>query len=235
MVVMIKGKLYGIGAGPGDPDLLTIKAVKAIQKCNVIAIPKAGGNESTVFSVIEKYLDKKELLDCHFAMDQDMAKRKESRQIVAHHIAQLLDNGKDVGFVTLGDPATYSTYMYLHEIIAGKGFDTQIIPGVTSYTAAAAALGIALCEGEETLMLIPAGRSENMDELLGYPGNKVIMKSGENLAHVLEKLKERGYGDKTRLAYRVTMAGQRLYKSIEEYEKSSEPGYFTLAIIKEKI
>ena len=233
----MKGKLYGIGAGPGDPELLTIKAVKTIQKCSVIAAPKTDHGERTAFSIVEKYLDGKELLECRFAMDKDMAKRKESRQKAAEDIIQFLDKGKDLAFVTLGNPTTYSTYMYVHEIIVNKGFDAEIIPGITSYTAASAALGIALCEGDETLTIIPARHSNNIDELLDYPGNKVIMKSGENLLYVLKKLKERGYGEKTKIACRVTMDGQRLYNSIEEYEKSYKKspaaGYFTLAIIKE--
>jgi precorrin-2/cobalt-factor-2 C20-methyltransferase len=72
---------------------------------------------------------------------------KETRQIAAADIIKYLDDGKDVGFVTLGDPTTYSTYMYVHEIIVSKGFDAEIIPGITSYSAAAAALGTALCVG----------------------------------------------------------------------------------------
>ena len=230
----MKGKLYGIGTGPGDPELLTIKALNAIQKCGVIAVPQAGNGERTAFSIIEKYLDGKELLECRFAMEQDMAKRKEARQIVANHIIQFLDGGKDVGFITLGDPTTYSTYMYVHEIIVSKGFDAEIIPGITSYAAAAAAFGTALCEDNEILTVIPARHSENIGDLLNYPGNKVIMKSGDNLTHVIEKLKERGFGDRVKIACRVTMEGQKLYKNVEEYDKSPETGYFTLAIIKEK-
>ena len=229
----MKGMLYGIGTGPGDPELLTLKAVNTIQKCSVIAVPTTGNDEKTAFAIIEKYLYGKELLECRFSMERDMAKRKENRQIAAAGIIKHLDDGKDVGFVTLGDPTTYSTYMYVHEIIVSKGFDAQIIPGITSYTAAAAALGTALCTGEESLTII--GRSNNIDELLNVPGNKVIMKSGENLMLVLNKLKEYGYGDRTKIVCRVTMDDQRLYGSIEEYEKSPEIGYFTTAIVKEEM
>jgi len=231
----MKGKLYGIGAGPGDPELLTIKAVNAIQKCGVIAAPKAGSFDGTALSIIEKYLSGKELLECRFSMDRDIEKRKEARIIAAKRIMEFLDNGKDVGFITLGDPTTYSTYMYVHEIIVAKGFDAEIIPGITSYTAAAAALGVALCEGEKILTVVPAGHSESIDELLDYPGNKVIMKSGENLTNVLNKLRERGYGERTKIACCVTMNGQRLYASIDEYERSPETGYFTLAIVGEEV
>jgi precorrin-2/cobalt-factor-2 C20-methyltransferase len=236
---IIKGKLYGIGTGPGDPELLTIKAVNTIQKCDVIAVPVTGNGERTAFSIIEKYLEGKTLLECRFTMEKDVAKRREARQNAASEIMRFLDNGKNVGFVTLGDPATYSTYMYVHEIIAGKGIDTEIIPGVTSFAAAAAAFGIALCEGSETLTIIPASHNADINELLDRSGNKVIMKSGENLAPVLEKLKERACGEKTRIACRCTMEGQRLFNSIDDYEKSyeksQEAGYFTIAIVKEKI
>ena len=231
----MKGKLYGIGVGPGDPELLTIKAVNTIQKCGVIAAPKTGNGERTAFSIIEKYLSGKELLECRFTMEKDIAKRKEARQIAAAGIIRFLDNGKDVGFVTLGDPSTYSTYMYVHEIIVSRGFDAEIIPGITSYAAAAAAFGVALCEGGETLTIIPASHNNDIDELLDRSGNKVIMKSGESLARVLEKLKERGYGDKTKIACRCTMDGQRLFNSIDDYGKSQESGYFTIVIVKEKI
>ena len=231
----MRGTLYGIGTGPGDPELLTIKAVNAIQKCSVIAVPKAGEGEGTAFSIIEPYIYGKELLECRFSMDRDMAKRKEARRVADSNIMECLDAGKDVGFATLGDPTTYSTYMYVHEIIASEGYATEIIPGITSYAAAAAALGIALCEGDETLTVIPARHSATMEELLDYPGNKVVMKSGENLVPVLNALKERGYGDRTKIACRVSMESQRLFASIEEYASSPEAGYFTLAIVKEKL
>ena len=227
------GKLYGIGTGPGDPELLTIKAIKTIQKCAVIAVPKTVKGERTAFSIIDNYLDGKELLECRFTMDKDKSKRMEARSLAAADIIKSLEKGKNVGFVTLGDPTTYSTYMYVHDIIVSKGFDAEIIPGITSYSAAAAALGVALCEGGETLTVIPAGQGNSIDELLERHGNKVIMKSNGNLDIILEKLKSRGYGNRTKIAYRATMDGQRLFKSIEEYEKSPETGYFTIAIVKE--
>ena len=230
----MKGKLYGIGAGPGDPELLTIKAADRIKKCGVIAVPETGTGERTAFTIIEKYLDGKELLECRFIMDKDKTKREESRKAAATRIKEYLEDGKDVGFVTLGDPTTYSTFMYVHEIITNGGFETEIIPGITSYSAAAAALGLALCEGDEALIIIPAGHSVSIDGLLDCPGNKVIMKSGRNLAAVLDKLKERGCGARTKIAFRAAMEGQRLFSSIEEYEKSPESGYFTLAIVKEE-
>ena len=241
----MKGKLFGIGAGPGDPELLTIKAVNTIKKCDVIAVPVTGSgaasSERTAYSIAENYLAGKELLECRFTMETDITKRKEARQQAAAGIMRFLDEEKDVGFITLGDPTTYSTYMYVHELIISKGFDAEIIPGISSYAAAAAAFGIALCEGSEILTIIPASHHANIGELLDLPGNKVIMKSGGNLAQVLEKLKERSYGERVKIAYRCTMEGQKLYYSIDEFvayqaqspcAEEHRNGYFTIAIVR---
>jgi precorrin-2/cobalt-factor-2 C20-methyltransferase len=231
----MKGKLFGIGTGPGDPELLTVKAINAIRYCDVIAVPKTGDGERTAFSIIEQYLDGKDLLECRFSMEKDLKKREESRIIAADEIVLALENGKNVGYITLGDPTTYSTYMYIHKIVTDRGFETEIIPGITSFAAAAAALGISLCEGRETLTIIPANHSEEIGELLDRPGNKVIMKSGSNLENVLEELKKRGYKNRTKIASHVTMEDQSLFNSIEDFERSGERGYFTIAIVKEKV
>ena len=229
----MKGKLFGIGVGPGDPELLTLKAVSTLQNCDVIAVPKTGASK-TAFQIIEAYMAGKELLECVFAMENDMTKRRTARQIVADNIKQLLDGGKSVGFITLGDPTTYSTYMYIHSAIVSLGYEAEIVSGITSFAAAAAALGIALCEDNEPLLIIPTSPGGDTDELLDFPGNKVIMKSGENLTRVLNSLKARGYGDRTKIASRVMLEGERLYHDIESYEKSPAGGYFTIAIVKEK-
>ena len=228
----MKGKIFGIGVGPGDPELLTLKAVATLQKCDVIAVPKTG-NTRAAFDIVRDYVQGKELLECVFAMEHDMTKRRAARQVVARNIIQLLGEGKTVGFITLGDPTTYSTYMYIHSVITDMGFDAEIIPGITSFAAAAAALGVALCEDNEPLLIIPASHGGGTNELLDYPGNKVIMKSGENLMCVLEELKARGYEGRTKIASRVTQKGERLYHDIEAFEKSPETGYFTIAIVKE--
>ena len=224
------GKLFGIGVGPGDPDLVTLKAISTIGKCDVIAIPVTGNDESTALKIVEQYLNGKELLKCRFIMEHDMEKRRASRKAAGGDIAHCLEQGKDVGFITLGDPTIYSTYMYVHEIIIDMGYEAEIIPGITSFAAAASALGIALCEGNETLTIC-AGHGGGIGEILDTPGNKVIMKSGIGLTRVLDELKARGFEDSTKIACRVTMDGQRVFHSIEEYEKSPEEGYFTLAIV----
>ena len=228
--IIMAGRLYGIGVGPGDPELLTLKAVFAIEKCDVIAVPETGSGERTAFTIVEKYIEGKQLLMCRFVMEHNMEKRKSSRQKVADDIIACLDRGKDTGFITLGDPTTYSTYMYIHEIVSDRGYETTIIPGVTSYSAAAAAAGVALCEGNETLSIC-AGHASDIDELLSRQGNTVIMKSGAAFTRVLDKLKERGLGDNAKIVCRATMPDQRVFQSIEDFENTPDAGYFTIAII----
>lgn len=229
----MKGKIFGIGVGPGDPELLTLKAIKTMEECSVIAVPETLKGERTAFNIVKEYIQDKKIIECVFAMAQDMKERKRARLDVADNIAKYLDQGKNVGFITLGDPTTYSTYMYIHKILKEKGYEAQIIPGITSYSAAAAAFGIALCENDQPLTIIPAKRNTDLDFLLESPGNKVIMKSGENLKTVLEKLKEDGNNENVKIASRVTLEGERLFESIEEYEKAPVAGYFTLALVSE--
>ena len=227
------GRLYGIGVGPGDPDLLTIKAINTIRNCDIIAVPESGSSEHVAHSIVKKHITGKELLLCRFTMEHNIEKRKASRQAVANSIIDCLKSGKTVGFITLGDPTTYSTFMYIHNLITREGYLSEIIPGISSYSAAAATLGIALCEGNE-MLTICAGHSSDIDELMEHPGTKIIMKSGHALTRVLERLNDRGVGNNVKIISCVTMADQQIFHSIDEYEKSPETGYFTLAIVKEE-
>jgi len=228
----MKGRLIGIGVGPGDPDLLTLKAVKAIQECDVVAVPSPENSDRTAFFIVEKYLEGKQLLECKFSMEIDLQNRKESRANVGKDICKLLEEGKTVGFITLGDPCIYSTYMYIHKIVTKEGFQTEIVPGITSFSAASAVLNTSLCEGEEMLHIIPASCEYDIEKLIQMSGNKVIMKSGRKLKHVLSILKQKGLSDRTQIVERCTMEDQRIF-TIDEFEKVNDAGYFCVVIVKE--
>ncbi len=228
----LKGKLYGIGTGPGDPELLTLKAINTLEKCDVIALPNSGNNEKAAFGIVEKYLTGKSLLECRFSMEKDEAKRKGLRIKVADDICKVLEEGKNVGFITLGDPTVYSTYMYIHKLVMERGFATQIISGIPSFIAAAAALNTSLCEGNETLHIIPASDNKSIDELLALPGNKVIMKSGKSLNDVLLALGQKGLSEKVKIVMRCTMDGERVFNNADELQMAGGAEYFTVALIK---
>ena len=232
----MKGKLYGIGTGPGDPELITLKAIKAMEQSDIIAIPDAGKIDRTAFNIVEKYIKDKPLIECSFFMKRNPQERENYRLKAAENILELLNDGKTVGFITLGDPTLYSTYMYVHKIITDKGFEAEIIPGITSFSAAAAAIGKPLCEGEEMLHIIPASGNENLDFILNTPGNKVIMKTHKNFTNILTLLEKKGLSDKTTVIERCTMREQKIFNSIAELKNTADIekiGYFSLILIKE--
>ncbi len=226
----MKGKLYGIGVGPGDKELLTIKAINTMEKCDIIAFPITKEKNQVAFLIVESYIKDKEVCSIYFSMEKDSKKRIEARENAANKICEFLENGKDVGFVTLGDPSIYSTYMYVHKIIAEKGFKTEIIPGVTSFCAVAAALNTSLCEGDESLNILAANEN-NIDEILDIKGNKVIMKSGKNITKIISKIKEKGLCKNAKIVECSNMKDEKIYENIEDFNGNS---YFSTIVIKEE-
>lgn len=226
----MKGKLYGIGVGPGDPELLTIKAIKTMEKCDVIAVPSSNDGEKTAYNIVLEYIKDKEQIECPFSMEKNKEKRIEKRKIVANSLIQLLEEGKTIGFITLGDPTIYSTYMYIHKIVKEKGYDTEIISGIPSFVATAAALDISLCEGDETLHIIPGTNEENICKIKNIKGNKVIMKSGRNMNKVLDTLEKMNMD--VSIVERCTMKEEKIVKGLANIKKT-EPMYFSVIIGKE--
>ena len=118
-------KLYGIGVGPGDPSLLTLKAVSTLEKVDVVAVPDTGGDK-TAMNIIEEYIENKEILYCNTPMIRDEILLKKNHQENADLICDHLAVGKNVGFITLGDPSIYSTYSYIHEIVKKEGIQLSL-------------------------------------------------------------------------------------------------------------
>ncbi len=230
----MKGTLYGIGVGPGDPELMTLKAVRAIRECDIIAMPDAGADKFTALDIAKDYVADKPLLPLELPMTRDAHELAKRREIAAGRICEQLDEGKSVGYLTLGDPTVYATYSYLHKLVVDKGYAAKIVPGVTSFCAAAAALGQPLCEGGEPLHLIPAlyGGTE---AALSLPGTKVLMKSGKKLGEALTLIKEKSLT--ASLAERVGLPGERLTGELvtdEQIQAVSGAGYFCVVIVKER-
>ena len=130
---MNRGKLYGVGVGPGDPELLTRKAERIIRASAVLAGPDKGAGEKTALTIIGPLADGKERLDCSTPMVRDQAVLDAAYDAAAYAICEKLDQGKDVAFITLGDPTVYSTYIYIHRRVLSRGYEAEIIPGVPSF------------------------------------------------------------------------------------------------------
>jgi len=222
----MSGTFFGIGVGPGDPELLTLKAIKTIADCDIIAVPDSGAPDQVALGIAHSYIGTKPVMLLDLPMTCDKVKLKEQHEIAAKSISKELDKNKNVGFLTIGDPMIFSTYNYLHKIISSHGYATKIIPGVTSFCAAAAALEQPLCESGETLHIIPANYDAKV--ALSLDGTKILMKSGKKLNEVIEMLREKGLNGK--IAQKVGMDGQRLY---QELSTDVESNYFSIIIVKD--
>lgn len=227
---MGKGTLYGIGVGPGDPELMTQKAVRLLKECDVVAGPQAGESEKTAFKIAEPFIQGKPVLCCDMPMTRDRERLSACHDQAADQICALLAQGKTVAFLTLGDPSVYSTYWYVHKRVAARGYAAQMVPGVPSFCAAAAALGRALCEGDEMLHIIPASHTST-DEGLSLPGNKVLMKAGKAILTVREKMKAQGTLQQAALVERCGMKGERIITDLDSLDDPT--GYFSIILVKE--
>lgn len=228
---MNQGKLYGIGVGPGDPELLTCKAVRLIKECDVIAVPKGGSGEQTALQIAAAFIQDKPILHCDMPMTRDQAVLNACHDQAADDICALLDEGKNVAFLTLGDPAVYSTYWYVHRRVQARGYTVEIIPGVPSFCAAAARLGQALCEGSQMLHIIPASHSSTK-EGLALSGNKILMKAGKSILEVRDLLEADGELDSAALVERCSMEGERVVRDLRELDDPT--GYFSVILVQEE-
>lgn len=224
------GVLYCIGVGPGDPELLTRKAVRLIQSCPVAAAP--GGATSVAYQIALQAvpeLSQKSCLDLHLPMTKDQTLLRESHDRAAEQLLAVLERKQDVALLTLGDPSIYSTCMYLQERVQNAGCAVQIVPGVPSFCAAAAALGVSLTEADQPLRILPASYPCTESEL-DCPGTKILMKSGKQFAQVKQVLRDKGLWDKTMMVQNCGMENERIFPSLADTEEQA--GYFTLLIVK---
>jgi precorrin-2/cobalt-factor-2 C20-methyltransferase len=230
----VAGKLYGVGIGPGDPELITIKAKRILTEVDVIAVPKtAVEKESMAQTIAESAFEKgKELLELIFPMSFDEKVLEKSWKEAIGQIREKLDMDRSVAFITLGDPTVYSTYMYIHKKLHREGYATEIIPGITSFCASAARAGVSLGENRETIAVIPSAyECEHLEEVLQRFDNIVLMKASKSLPKLKELLKEQGLLEKSVLVSRCGLEDEKIDYglSLTDAEKIS---YFTTVIVK---
>ncbi len=226
---MSKGILYGIGVGPGDPELLTVKAVKLLQSAHIIAVPDKGSGEKTALNIVKDYVEGKELIFCSTPMTRDAQRLEEGYTLAANTLCELLEQGKTVAFITLGDPTVYSTYIYIHKKVVARGYTAEIIPGVTSFCAVAARLGRSLCEGSDRLMIVPASHKE-VDDCLTIDTNLIFMKAGKEIGGLKEKLAEYGMLEGAAMVENCGMTGEKVYPKFADLQETS--GYFSVVLAK---
>lgn len=181
---MTNGKLIGIGVGPGDSELLTVKGAKIIENIPVICAPRSQPNkESIALSIIQPYIDKREdkkimIIEPIFPMTENKEKLESSWNQAAAIISNYLESGRDVAFITLGDPSIYSTFSYVQKRLEDK-FEIEMVPGINSFTACAASIKKPLVEKDEILTIIPKIDSR-LKDLLEIGDSFVLMKTSRN-------------------------------------------------------
>lgn len=226
---MTKGTLTGVGVGPGDPELLTLKAVRVLREADVVAVPDKGAGERTAMSIAAAYIQDKPILPCATPMVRDKAALAEAHGAIADRLCALLEEGKRVAFITLGDPSIYSTYLYVHRLVLARGYAAELVPGVPSFCAAAASLNMGLCEGSERLLIVPASHRD-ISDCLDTDANLVFMKAGKDLIALRDRLDREGLLENASLAANCGMEGEVLCPRLSELEE--ETGYFSLVVVK---
>lgn len=222
------GKLWGVGVGPGDPELLTVKAVRVLREADVVIVPDASSGDKVALNIAKDYLKDKQIQFVKTPMVRDKAVMDAAHEQAADTICALLDEGKQVAFLTLGDPAIYSTYMYIHQKVLRRGYAVEVVPGIPSFCAAAARLNQSLCLGREPLTIIPASHDQN--DLMDLPGNKVFMKAGRSILELQQALADRGLLDGASMVENCSMENEHVYPHFADLKEPS--GYFSLVIVK---
>ncbi|MDO5541140.1 MAG: precorrin-2 C(20)-methyltransferase [Eubacteriales bacterium] len=225
----MSGILFGVGVGPGDPEEMTLKAVRTIRENQYIAVPGKEVRETVAYKIAVgavPELDEKELIPLYMPMIKDKEEIEKYHDRAADVVEGYLKEGKNVVFLTLGDPTIYSTYMYVHKRIKERGYPTKVISGIPSFCAAAARMDISLTEWNEELHVIPA--VHNIESDLNYTGTRVLMKSARKMAQVKEKLA--ACAEKVYMVEDCGMKTERIYTDVKDIP--DEASYYSLIIVK---
>ncbi|MBQ8307001.1 MAG: precorrin-2 C(20)-methyltransferase [Blautia sp.] len=225
----MKGIAYGVGVGPGDPELMTLKAIRLIRENDVIAVPGTEPKDSVAYKIAVQAVPEladKELIAIDMPMVKDRQKIEENHKKGAKIIEEYLDQGKNVVYITLGDSTIYCTFTYLQHYMEADGYEVQLVNGIPSFCAAAARLNIPLVEWNEPLHVIPA--VHKLEDKLNLDGNYVLMKSASHMKETKDML--RSSGRTVQAAENCCMENEKLYRSVEEIP--DDAGYFSLIIAK---
>ncbi|MEG2174950.1 MAG: precorrin-2 C(20)-methyltransferase [Oscillospiraceae bacterium] len=225
----MKGKLYGVSVGPGDPELMTLKAVSCIRKCPVLAAPRTSGGNSLALKIASGGVDisDKHIEYLDLLMTRDHDKLTESYGAAADCIAVHLDAGRDVSVLNLGDASLYSSYSYLCQILLERGYEAETIPGVMSFSACAALLNRSLTDMDMPLHILPASLP-NLASALSLPGGKVLMKSGHALPQIKHLLHQLGLAERSVI---VTDCGLPTQCTFHKIDEATSESYFTTIFI----
>ncbi len=232
----VKGKLFAIGLGPGDPDLLTVKAVKILKSVDTIIVPKARiKSESVARDIVSRALGENlPFVEIVFPMSRDKKKCENHWNKAADDILNLLNQGKDVAFVTLGDVSLYSTFSYLEMTLRRKDLSVkaELVPGISSIQLAAVKFDKPLALGDETYGVYPLPSDiSDLDSALAEHQTVMIMKIGSRLGELKSYLEKKGLLDRSDFIRRAGFPDEYLSHSLKDLNES-ETGYLSIMMVK---
>ncbi|MGG3956147.1 precorrin-2 C(20)-methyltransferase [Bhargavaea massiliensis] len=230
------GTLYGIGVGPGDPELLTVKAFRRLKEAHVIAYPKkANGSKSYAQQIIDAYFssEEKHMLGLVFPMTKNEDVLRKKWDETADAVWEYLRAGKHVAFVTEGDPLLYSTWIHFMRTMQMKYPDVsiEIVPGISSMNGAAARLQLPLADGDETVAIVPARDDyDAMKKVIETHDCVIFLKVAKVMSLLLAILREMNITNKAAVVTKVTSHEEVIW-NIEQLEQVSLP-YLTLMVVR---
>ena len=230
-----KGILYGIGVGPGAPDLMTVSAADHIRSADILCLPQAPKEKCRAYQIALQAVPEirnKVVICFEFPMTRDIAVLEHEHMLIYQKIRDLLLGGKAVAFLTIGDPCIYSTFTYISDKASSEDFPVRIISGVTSFLAAAGRLGISLCRENEELHV--GTGSGDLESLLALRGTKVIMKNGSSMRKVKAILRK-AEQETNVLVYAVSDCGlgsEKIYQGADSLPE--DKNYMTIIFVLEK-
>ncbi len=226
----MSGIAYGVGVGPGDPELMTLKAVRLIRENEVIAVPGVNPREAVAYKIALQVVPEiadKEIVGINMPMVKNRELIEKHHREGADIIEKYLSEGKNVVYLTLGDSMVYCTFSYLQHLLEADGYTVELVNGIPSFCAAAATLKVPLTEWAEKLHVVPAVHKTS-DELK-EEGTYVLMKSASHMKDVKDMLRKSGR--KVWCVENCGMETQKIYNDVEEIP--DDAGYFSLIIAKE--
>ncbi len=237
------GRLYVVGIGPGDPELMTLKAVRILKQVPCIFVPK-GREEGTslALSIVQKTLSlgNKEIVDAYFPMKKTMGTADTGELDIKWNetvdaVVGRLNRGMDAAFITIGDPAIYSTFFYLYDRLLElkPALHIEIVPGISSINAAAARAGLYLGLGNDRIAILPANYLDSLQETLEKFDTVVLMKVSKVFDTVRDTLVEMGLAAGATYVARAGMEDERIRKDIRTV-KEEDMNYFSLVIVRRR-
>lgn len=230
------GTLFGLGVGPGDPELITVKAFRKLKESPVIAYPKKQkGSKSYAQRIIDVYFqqNEKEMLGLVFPMTKDSALLEKKWNETVERVWEKVQEGKDVAFVTEGDPLLYSTFIHMMRLMQEHHPEVpiEVVPGISSFNGAAARLGIPLADGDEHIAIVPARDDyETMKKVIADHDCVIFIKVAKVIHLMLEVLRDLDLLHKASVVTKVTSDEEVIWRADEL--DGAELEYLTLMVVR---